>query len=61
MKYMDGKKISTTMIRKIYTSDLFAEKNQKQKKVAKVMGHSVDTQNKIYVKKPQEDNVPNPV
>ena len=61
MKYMDGKKISTTMIRKIYTSDLFAEKNQKQKKVAKVMGHSVDTQNKVYVKKPQEDNVPNPV
>ena len=55
IKYMDGKKISTTMIRKIYASDLFAEKNQKQKKVAKMMGHSADTQNKVYVKVAQKD------
>ena len=46
--------ISTTMIRKIYASDLSAEKNEQQKELASKMKHSVDTQNKIYVKKPQK-------
>ena len=45
--------ISTTMIRKIYASDLSAEKNEQQKALAGKMKHSVDTQNKIYVKKPK--------
>ena len=46
-------RISTTMIRKIYASDLSAEKNEQQKQLAKKMKHSVDTQNLVYVKKPQ--------
>lgn len=44
-----GKSISTTMIRKIYASQ-YAKKNKKQKEDAKMMGHSVATQNKVYVK-----------
>ena len=48
-KYLD-KNISTTMIRKIVFSNEFAEKNKKQKKLADVGGHSVGTQNLIYVK-----------
>jgi len=47
-------RLSTTMIRKILASDLSADKNEKQKELASKMKHSVDTQNKIYVKKPQE-------
>ena len=46
-------RISTTMIRKIYASDLSAEKNEQQKELAKKMKHSVDTQNLVYVKKPK--------
>lgn len=49
--YYIGKNISTTLIRKIYTSDKYADKNAEQKKDADMMGHSVETQNKIYVKK----------
>ena len=44
-----GKSISTTMIRKIYASK-YAKKNKKQKEDAKMMGHSVATQDKVYVK-----------
>ena len=44
-----GKSISTTMIRKIYASK-YAKKNKKQKEDAKMMGHSVSTQNSVYVK-----------
>jgi len=46
-------RISTTMIRKIYASDLSAEKNEQQQKLAQKMKHSVDTQNLVYVKKPK--------
>jgi len=46
-------RISTTLIRKIYASDLSAEKNEQQKQLAKKMKHSVDTQNLVYVKKPK--------
>lgn len=49
-KYM-GKSISTRMIRKIFASDEFAELKEKQQKKATEMGHSVNTQNLIYVKK----------
>ena len=54
-KYMDGKKISTTMIRKIYLSDKYADKNEEQKKDSDKMGHSIETQNKVYIKKPQTE------
>ena len=46
-----GKKISTTMIRKIYASDKYADKNDEQEKDSKMMGHSTANQNKVYVKK----------
>ena len=48
-KYLD-KNISTTMIRKIIFSDQFADKNKIQKKLADVAGHSITTQNLVYVK-----------
>lgn len=48
-KYLD-KNISTTMMRKIIFSNEFAEKNKIQKKLSDVAGHSVETQNLIYVK-----------
>tara|TARA_R110000765_G_scaffold32746_2_gene75696 strand:- start:38 stop:1003 length:966 start_codon:yes stop_codon:yes gene_type:complete len=55
-RYMDGKSISTTMLRKIVLSDLFSEKNKAQKNMAKITGHSVETMNEIYIKdKPEGD------
>ena len=48
-KYLD-KNISTTMMRKIIFSNEFMEKNKIQKKLSDVAGHSVETQNLIYVK-----------
>ena len=53
-KYMD-KSISTTMLRKIYLSSKYSDVKDEMAKDAKVMGHSVDTQQKIYVKKNEED------
>jgi len=49
-RYMDGKSISTTMLRKIVLSDLFADKNKEQKEMAKITGHSIETMNEIYIK-----------
>jgi len=48
-KYLD-KNISTTMLRKIYLSSKYSDVKEEMKKDAKIMGHSVDTQQKIYVK-----------
>jgi len=53
-KYMN-KSISTTMLRKIYLSSKYSEVKDEMAKDAKVMGHSVDTQQKIYVKKDGEE------
>jgi len=49
-KYIN-KKISTSMIRHIIPSEKFAHKNKEQVELCKIMGHSVATQNLIYVKK----------
>ena len=49
-KYIN-KKISTSMIRHIIPSEKFAQKNKEQAELAKIMAHSVHTQNLIYVKK----------
>jgi hypothetical protein len=54
-KYL-GKSISTTMIRKIYLSSKYADVKEEMEKDAKVMGHDVSTQQKVYVKKGQEDS-----
>tara|TARA_R110000822_G_scaffold259231_2_gene384367 strand:+ start:3126 stop:4124 length:999 start_codon:yes stop_codon:yes gene_type:complete len=50
VKYMDGKKISTTMIRKIYVSDKYNDVKKEQEKDAKIMGHSKQTQDLVYNK-----------
>jgi len=49
-KYMDGKSISTTMLRKIYLSSKYSDVKEEMANDAKVMGHSVNTAQKIYVK-----------
>ena len=52
-RYMDGKSISTTMLRKIVLSDKFADHKKEQEEMAKITGHSVETMNKVYVKEGQ--------
>ena len=49
-KYMEGKKISSTMLRKIVLSDKFGESNKEQEQMAKIAGHSVATMNDVYIK-----------
>jgi len=46
-----GKNISVTMLRHIYLSNEFPAQAQKMKELADQMGHSVATQQNIYVKK----------
>ena len=48
-KYI-GKSVSTTLMRKIVVSDKFGELKKEQEELALVMGHSVATQNAIYIK-----------
>ena len=51
-EYTDGKSLGTTILAKIvFSKDKQAEKNEKQKKLAAARGTSVETINKIYVKK----------
>tara|TARA_R100001463_G_scaffold99493_3_gene153964 strand:+ start:676 stop:1608 length:933 start_codon:yes stop_codon:yes gene_type:complete len=49
-KYI-GKSVSTTLLRKIYLSDKYADTKEEMKNDAKMMAHSVATQQKVYVKK----------
>ena len=46
-----GKNISVTMLRHIYLSDQFPAQAQKMQDLADQMGHSIATQQQIYVKK----------
>ena len=48
-KYM-GKAVSTTMMRKIVVSHELGDFKKKQEELADKMGHSVSTQNEIYIK-----------
>ena len=50
-----GKSISTTMLRKIYLSSKYSNVKEEMEKDAHIMGHSVETQQKVYVKEKQED------
>ena len=52
-KYMGGKSISTTMLRKIVLSDKFGDLKKEQKEMSKITGHSVETMNNVYVKEGQ--------
>lgn len=49
-KYIQ-KNISTTMIRKIITSDKFLEQKEEQEAHANILGHSVGVENQVYIKK----------
>ena len=51
-----GKSISTTMLRKIYLSDKYADVKNDMEKDAHILGHSVETQQKVYVKEKQEED-----
>ncbi len=46
-----GKKISSTMMRKIYLSDKYSEVNDEKEKDSKIMMHDVNTANLVYTKK----------
>ena len=52
-KYMN-KNISSTMLRKIYLSSKYADVKEEMIKDAKIMGHSTEVAQSVYVKKPQE-------
>lgn len=54
-KYMD-KSISSTMLRKIYLSSKYAKVKDEMAHDSAIMGHSVQTQQSVYVKKPQEED-----
>ena len=55
-----GKNISTTLLRKIYLSSKYSDMKEEMIKDSFVMGHSMDTALKVYVKKPQEEEVDDP-
>ena len=46
-----NKKISSTLMRKIYLSDKYAAVNEEKEKDAKIMGHDVGTASLVYTKK----------
>ena len=50
-----GKSISTTMLRKIYLSSKYQNVKEEMEKDAHIMGHSVETQQKVYVKEKGAD------
>ena len=49
-----GKKISSTLMRKIYLSDKYADVKKEMEKDAKIMGNSVAVQQSSYVKEAKE-------
>lgn len=49
MKYMN-KKISSTMIRKSYLSSKYSDMKKEMEADSKIMGHSIQTAQKVYVK-----------
>ena len=53
-KHYIQKNISTTIIRKIITSNLFLDTKLEQEAHAHSIGHSVGTENLVYIKKQQE-------
>ena len=50
-----GKSISTTMLRKIYLSSKYGKVKEEMEKDAKVMGHSTEVAQNVYIKKEQEE------
>lgn len=54
-RYLDGKSISTTMLRKIVLSHKFGDLKKEQEEMSKITGHSVETMNNVYIKEGKED------
>ncbi len=54
-RYLDGKSISTTMLRKIVLSHKFGDLKKEQEEMSKVTGHSVETMNNVYIKEGNDD------
>jgi hypothetical protein len=50
-----NKSISTTMLRKIYLSSKYGKVKEEMEKDAKVMGHSKEIAQNVYIKKEQEE------
>ncbi len=50
-----GKSISTTMLRKIYLSSKYGKVKEEMEKDAKVMGHSKEVAQNVYIKKEKEE------
>ncbi len=50
-----NKSISTTMLRKIYLSSKYGKVKEEMEKDAKVMGHSTEVAQNVYIKKEQEE------
>ena len=58
-KKRTGKSVSTNLLRKIYLSHKYSDIKDEMGKDADMMGHSVALQQKVYVKKPQEEEEKN--
>ncbi len=54
-RYLDGKSISTTILRKIVLSHKFGDLKKEQEEMSKITGHSVETMNNVYIKEGNED------
>ena len=54
-RYLDGKSISTTMLRKIVLSHKFGDLKKEQEEMSKITGHSVETMNNVYIKEGNDD------
>jgi len=54
-RYLDGKSISTTMLRKIVLSHKFGDLKKEQEEFSKITGHSVETMNAVYIKEGNDD------
>ena len=52
------KSISTTLLRKIYLSHKYSDVKEEMEKDAHMLGHSVNMQQKVYVKKMPDDSKP---
>ena len=50
-----GKSWGSTILRKVYLSSKYSKVKEEMKKDAAAMGHSVEMQQAVYVKKPQEE------
>jgi len=54
-RYLDGKSISTTILRKIVLSHKFGDLKKEQEEMSKITGHSVETMNNVYIKEGNDD------